>query len=85
MKYDCIVVGAGATGLIATNILLQAERQVLVLEATSRAGGRIYTARCDGFSRYIELGAEFLHGDVSRTEEIVSQTRTLTLNLESLG
>ena len=40
--------------------LAEAGRQVILLEASSRVGGRIHTIR-DG-DEVIELGAEFIHG-----------------------
>src|SRR5688572_19747629 len=71
MKYDCIIIGAGAAGLIAANKLSKAGKQVLLLEARSRAGGRIYTLSPPGFSRYIESGAEFIHGDLPLTSSLL--------------
>src|SRR5262245_59693385 len=64
--YDCIVVGAGVSGLTLARELTQppvaslAPRRVLVLEAGSRIGGRIRTDR-KSFGRPIELGAEYVH------------------------
>ena len=40
-----VVVGAGLAGLCAADILRQAGRQVVVLEARERAGGRVLTVR----------------------------------------
>ena len=53
-----VVVGAGLAGLQAAMVLRQAGRQVLVLEARERAGGRVLTVRSpfdDGL--YGEAGA----------------------------
>jgi monoamine oxidase len=64
--YDCIVVGAGVSGLTLGRELTQPpasdlkKRHVLVLEAGSRIGGRIRTDR-RSFDRPIELGAEYVH------------------------
>jgi len=41
--YDCIVVGAGYAGLSAAKKLKEAGKDVLVLEARARIGGRVYT------------------------------------------
>jgi ribosomal protein S10 len=41
-KYDCIIIGAGITGLIAARNLAKREVKVLLVEATDRIGGRIY-------------------------------------------
>jgi len=42
---DVIVVGAGMAGLVAAHELLRAGHRPLVLEATQRVGGRLYTMR----------------------------------------
>jgi monoamine oxidase len=59
---DVIVVGAGAAGLEAARVLADAGASVVVLEARSRVGGRIYTRRLPGAGTPVELGAEFVHG-----------------------
>ncbi|MFI9815079.1 NAD(P)/FAD-dependent oxidoreductase [Saccharothrix variisporea] len=53
---DVVVVGAGAAGLAAAHELRRAGREVLVLEAADRVGGRMATLRRDGF--VIDTGAE---------------------------
>ncbi len=69
---DIIVIGAGAAGLSAARALQDAGENVVVLEATDRIGGRIYTDRsiCD---IPIELGAEFIHGSEVATWEWVKR------------
>lgn len=64
--FDCIVVGAGVSGLTLARELTQppaanlTKRSVLVLEAASRIGGRVRTDR-RSFGRPVELGAEYVH------------------------
>lgn len=54
--FDCIVVGAGASGLVAAARMARAGRQVLVLEAAQRVGGCIHSWRPhEDF--WLELGA----------------------------
>jgi len=59
---DVIVIGAGASGLLAARDLARAGLDVVILEARSRVGGRISTRR-PAQSPPIELGPEFVHGD----------------------
>jgi monoamine oxidase len=57
---DVIVIGGGLAGLAATQLLTQAGKTVLLLEARDRLGGRILTQRIPGFSHPIELGPEWI-------------------------
>ena len=41
-EVDCIVVGAGAAGIAAARRLVAAKRSVVVVEASSRIGGRCF-------------------------------------------
>lgn len=58
--YDCIVIGAGMSGLTVADQLRH--KSVLVLEASNRIGGRVFTDRST-FKRQIERGAEYIHID----------------------
>lgn len=66
LVYDCIIVGAGVSGLTLARELTQPpaqnlkKRRVLVLEAGSRIGGRVRTDR-RSFGQPVELGAEYVH------------------------
>jgi len=68
-----IVIGAGAAGLMAAYELSKHNKKVIVLEASERLGGRIFTYQSDEFSMPIELGAEFIHGKVPVTLELLKQ------------
>lgn len=54
-----IVLGAGLAGLYAAYLLKRAGRDVLVLEARDRIGGRVDTRRTDD-GLYYEMGAEWV-------------------------
>ena len=78
---DVIVLGAGAAGLAAAADLTRAGATVLVVEARSRAGGRVYTRREPGWPLPIELGAEFIHGRPPETLSIVQAARLVAVRL----
>ena len=67
------VVGAGAAGLMAARTLVEAGREIVVLEARKRPGGRIRTIRPPDLSCALELGAEFVHGDAPLTRKILDE------------
>ena len=58
LEADVIVVGAGLSGLIAAREVVRAGREVVVLEASDRVGGRILTEEpVPGV--FLELGAQW--------------------------
>jgi monoamine oxidase len=63
-KGKAIVIGAGASGLYAAELLMQQGAQVVLLEASDRIGGRVKSNTT--FSDFaVELGAEEIHGEKS--------------------
>lgn len=62
---DVVIIGAGASGLMAARELSNAGLRVLVLEARDRIGGRILTHHTAAYP--VELGAEFIHGRLTET------------------
>jgi hypothetical protein len=59
MSERVAVVGAGLAGLAAAEGLLRAGREVVVLEARDRVGGRVWSRRLDNGAT-VEMGAEFI-------------------------
>ncbi len=59
-RFDTVVVGAGMAGLTCARMLADAGRDVVVLEARDRVGGRMLTDRTAGFP--VDLGASWIHG-----------------------
>jgi len=77
-QSDVIIIGAGATGLMAAYTLVKAGKSVTVLEARSRIGGRIHTSTNKGFSGPVELGAEFVHGNLPVTLGLLKEAGLAT-------
>lgn len=49
MDFDCIVIGAGLSGLTASRKLEKFGKSVLLLEATNQVGGRVKSDVVDGY------------------------------------
>jgi len=75
-----LVIGAGMAGLTAARTLAKAGRQVLVLEARDRVGGRIRTLRDQG--EILEVGAEFIHGRPRELWELIREAGLETYPVE---
>lgn len=72
-EFDVIVVGAGASGLMTALELARAGKRVQVLEGRNRIGGRIHTVPDARRTGVIELGAEFIHGDLPVTQQLLKE------------
>ena len=70
---NTIIIGAGAAGLLAARELTQANQKVILLEARNRIGGRCYTFSGKDFTEPIELGAEFVHGELPLTLKLLKE------------
>ncbi len=73
MPEEIIIVGAGASGLMIARNLLKAGKKVLVIEARAEAGGRIHTISSGEFSMHLEAGAEFVHGELPLTINLLKE------------
>lgn len=78
-RLDAIIIGAGAAGLMAARELIRAGKRVLVLEASSRIGGRVMTRHDTDAGIPVELGAEFVHGDAPETTKLLDEARLATV------
>ncbi|MFL2535958.1 MAG: NAD(P)-binding protein [Candidatus Azotimanducaceae bacterium] len=58
---DILIIGAGLTGVCAGRTLSAAGFDVLIVEASSRIGGRTHSKKIE--NRIEEQGAEYLHPD----------------------
>jgi len=68
-----IVVGAGASGLMAARDLGRAGIKVSILEARDRCGGRIDPLPSSQFGYPAEGGAEFVHGEARVTRGLLRE------------
>ncbi len=85
-NYDCIVVGAGASGLVSAARMAKSGRRVLVVEAAERLGGCIHTWRPEA-DFWLELGAHTAYNSYAPLLEALDQRGRLgdLLTREKLG
>jgi monoamine oxidase len=67
-----VVVGAGLAGLVAADELARAGVEVVVLEARSRVGGRVWSERLPN-GAVVEMGAEFILPGNTAIRELVGR------------
>jgi monoamine oxidase len=70
-----LIVGAGASGLMAARELARAGKSVTILEARDRCGGRIHPLPIEQFGYAAEGGAEFVDGSAPITRALVREAR----------
>ncbi|MFT3704969.1 MAG: FAD-dependent oxidoreductase [Agriterribacter sp.] len=73
MSYNIIIIGAGAAGLMAAKELSATGYHVHILEAAEKAGGRMATLDAKGFEQPVETGAEFVHGNLPLTLQLLKE------------
>jgi monoamine oxidase len=73
MKKPVIVIGAGAAGLMAAYDLSRKGYKVIIVEASEHIGGRIHTYYPEQLVQPLELGAEFVHGALPVTLELLNE------------
>ena len=80
--WDVVIIGAGVAGLTAARALAEAGRSVLVLEARDRVGGRVWTRHDSDSSVPVELGAEFIHGQIPQTLNLLQEVGSAAASTE---
>jgi monoamine oxidase len=79
-SWDVVIIGAGVSGLASASELRKSGLSVLVLEARDHVGGRAWTRHEPDLSAPIELGAEFIHGRVPETFELLREVGKAALD-----
>lgn len=78
--FDVVIVGAGASGMTAALELALTGRRVGIVEAKDRVGGRMHTQTGDIYP--VELGAEFVHGNLPLTKKWLEKAGADTYAVE---
>jgi monoamine oxidase len=79
-SWDVVIIGAGVSGIAAASELRKSGLSVLILEARDHVGGRAWTRHEPDLSAPIELGAEFIHGRVPETFELLREVGKAALD-----
>jgi monoamine oxidase len=84
MQYDAIVVGAGYAGLAAGLALQKAGKNILLLEARNRCGGRVLT---EYFSEqdYTDLGGQWIGPGHERMYQLAAEYSVETFHTYDSG
>ncbi|MBI2030682.1 FAD-dependent oxidoreductase [Candidatus Kaiserbacteria bacterium] len=77
-----IIIGAGAAGLMAARTLSAAGKQVIILEARGRIGGRIWPLSSTNFGYEAQAGAEFVHGEALVTKSLAQEAGMTLIEVE---
>jgi monoamine oxidase len=79
-SWDVVIIGAGVSGMAAAGELRKSGLSVLILEARDHVGGRAWTRHEPDLSAPIELGAEFIHGRVPETFDLLREVGKAALD-----
>jgi monoamine oxidase len=72
MSVDVVVIGAGLSGLAAARAIADSGREVVVLEARRRVGGRLLNATL-GDEVTVDVGAQWVGDDHERVQRLAAE------------
>lgn len=84
LEADVVVVGAGLAGLTAGRDLARADRDVVVLEARDRVGGRVLNHRL-GDQQVVEVGGQFVGPGQDHVLELARELDIATFDVYDRG
>jgi len=85
-EADVVIVGAGLAGLTAARALRTAGREVVVLEARDRVGGRVLNAEVPGHPGVVvEVGGQWVGPTQERVLALARELRLATVPTHDVG
>ncbi|MEU5622592.1 FAD-dependent oxidoreductase [Streptomyces tendae] len=83
--HEVVVIGAGASGLAAATALHAAGRDVIVLEARDRVGGRLLSVATGQPERALDLGATWFWDGEERVRTLAARSGIATFEQHLAG
>lgn len=80
--FDLLIIGAGAAGLMAASELAASGKKVALIEAKDHTGGRMLCMQDAATGTLVQLGAEFVHGNLPLTQSLLQQAGAVTHEID---